>query len=51
VITTKTRPFYSITTLFMYNLNFECIENVPKGKGFIIASNHQSYMDPIFLTM
>lgn len=34
-----------------YNFKIEGWENVPKEEGFIIASNHRSYADPVLLTM
>lgn len=34
-----------------YDFKIEGKENVPKEEGFIIASNHRSYADPVLLTM
>ena len=36
---------------FMYKIKFIGLENVPKDKGFIMASNHVYAFDPIFLAM
>ncbi|MGN0643058.1 MAG: lysophospholipid acyltransferase family protein [Huintestinicola sp.] len=34
----------------VYNIRIEGRENIPKEEGVIIASNHRSYADPVFLT-
>lgn len=34
-----------------YKLSFEGIENIPKEGGYVYASNHRSYHDPVFITM
>lgn len=33
----------------IYNLQFEGIENIPKGGGIIVCSNHRANLDPIFV--
>lgn len=51
-------PLYTICTLgmriyfkFMFDIQFEGVENIPKNGGFIIASNHRHNFDPIFLSL
>lgn len=34
----------------VYNLTVEGRENIPENEGVVIASNHRSYADPVFLT-
>ena len=34
-----------------YNFKIEGRENIPKKEGVIIACNHRSYADPVFVTM
>lgn len=34
-----------------YRLTFEGVENCPKEGGYIYASNHRSYYDPVFLSL
>ena len=42
-----------ITFIFkiIYNLSFEGKDNIPKAGGYIYASNHRSYYDPIFISL
>jgi 1-acyl-sn-glycerol-3-phosphate acyltransferase len=32
-----------------YNVKYEGMEHIPADRGFIVASNHLSYMDPMFV--
>lgn len=34
-----------------YNLSFEGLENIPKEGGYIYASNHRSYADPVLISL
>ena len=34
-----------------YKLKFEGLENIPKESGYIYASNHRSYFDPVWITL
>ena len=34
---------------FAFKIDAEGRENLPKDKGFIVASNHRSNCDPIFI--
>lgn len=36
---------------FWFSVKFEGRENIPHGGGYLIASNHCSNMDPLFLAM
>lgn len=42
-----------ITFIFkiIFNLSFEGVENIPENGTFIIASNHRTYFDPVFLAL
>lgn len=33
----------------LFKVEYEGFENIPEEKGFILASNHRSLMDPIFI--
>ena len=47
-------PVRKIVTFFYrlkYRLSFEGLENIPKEGGYVYASNHRSYHDPVFITM
>lgn len=33
-----------------YKVIYEGVENIPKNKGFILASNHRTYYDPMFIS-
>lgn len=35
----------------MFRIRFEGRENVPKEGGFLLAANHRSYYDPIFVAL
>ncbi len=35
----------------VYNLSFEGLENIPKEGGYIFASNHRSYADPVLISI
>ena len=34
-----------------YNLSFEGLENIPDDVGYIYASNHRSYADPVLISI
>lgn len=42
-----------VTLIFKcrYKLTFEGKENIPHDGGYIYASNHRSYFDPVFITL
>jgi 1-acyl-sn-glycerol-3-phosphate acyltransferase len=33
----------------LYRVRYEGLENIPKDSGFILACNHRSYCDPLFI--
>ncbi len=35
----------------MYRIEFIGTENIPKEGGYVYASNHRSYYDPVFITL
>lgn len=43
------KPFTKPFIRFMYKVRFVGLENIPKEGGFILASNHLSTLDPVFL--
>lgn len=34
-----------------YKVKFEGLENIPRESGYIYASNHRSYFDPVWITL
>ena len=43
-----------VCTAFLYiafNYKVEGLENLPKDGGFVLCSNHRSYLDPVFLAL
>lgn len=42
-----------VTLIFKcrYKLSFEGTENIPHDGGYVYASNHRSYFDPVFITL
>lgn len=46
-------PFGSMVTywlvLLLFRLRYEGLENIPPDRGFILASNHRSNFDPMFI--
>ena len=43
----KTVSYWLVRVLF--RMRYEGLENIPKGRGFILASNHRSNFDPLFI--
>lgn len=43
------KPFTMAFVHFMYKVRFVGRENIPTDSGFILASNHLSTLDPVFL--
>ncbi len=33
----------------LFKMRYEGLENIPKGGGYILASNHRSFFDPMFI--
>jgi len=45
------RQILKLCFKFYYNISFEGLENIPKEGGYIYASNHRSYADPVFIAL
>ncbi|HYJ46374.1 MAG TPA: lysophospholipid acyltransferase family protein [Pyrinomonadaceae bacterium] len=43
-------PLYLISRLF-WRLSYRGLENIPETGGVLIASNHQTYLDPIWMSL
>ncbi|HYG79240.1 MAG TPA: lysophospholipid acyltransferase family protein [Pyrinomonadaceae bacterium] len=43
-------PLYLMSRLF-WRISFKGLENIPKTGGVIIASNHQTYLDPLWMSL
>ena len=43
-------PLYLMSRLF-WRVSFKGLENVPRAGGVIIASNHQTYLDPLWMSL
>jgi 1-acyl-sn-glycerol-3-phosphate acyltransferase len=43
----KTVTYWLVRILF--KMRYEGLENIPAGSGFILASNHRTYLDPLFI--
>ena len=45
------RPVVHATSRVFWKIEFRGVENVPAQGGLIIASNHQTYIDPFWLSL
>ncbi|MFT3951470.1 MAG: lysophospholipid acyltransferase family protein [Oscillospiraceae bacterium] len=45
------RPFVNAAFKLYFNLRIEGRENIPKTGGYVFASNHRSYADPILIAL
>ncbi|HSE33223.1 MAG TPA: lysophospholipid acyltransferase family protein [Pyrinomonadaceae bacterium] len=45
------RPVVGVVSRVFWKIEFCGLENVPKNGGLIIASNHQTYIDPFWLSL
>jgi 1-acyl-sn-glycerol-3-phosphate acyltransferase len=45
------RPIVAFFSRLFWKIEFVGLENVPKDGGLIIAANHQTYMDPFWLSV
>ena len=43
-------PLYLMSLLF-WRISYKGLENVPQTGGVIIASNHQTYLDPVWMSL
>ena len=45
------RPIVDVLSRLFFKIEFCGIENIPAGGGVIIAANHQTYIDPFWLSL
>ena len=45
------RPIVGVCSRVLWKLEFHGIENVPPEGGLIVAANHQTYIDPFWLSV
>ncbi|HEY8226086.1 MAG TPA: lysophospholipid acyltransferase family protein [Pyrinomonadaceae bacterium] len=45
------RPVVGMVSRVFWKIEFSGLENVPENGGLIIASNHQTYIDPFWLSL
>lgn len=45
------RPMVALFSRLLWQIEFCGVENVPAGGGLIIAANHQTYIDPFWLSL
>jgi 1-acyl-sn-glycerol-3-phosphate acyltransferase len=45
------RPIVAFVSRLIWKIEFHGVENVPSGGGLIIAANHQTYIDPFWLSL
>ena len=45
------RPTVGVFSRMLWKIEFEGVENVPATGGVIIAANHQTYIDPFWLSL
>src|SRR5688572_31181032 len=47
----KIRPVVGGLSRMLWKIEFYGVENIPERGGVIIAANHQTYMDPFWLSL
>ena len=47
----KIRPVVGAFSRLLWKIEFRGIENVPEHGGLIVAANHQTYIDPFWLSL
>ena len=45
------RPVVGVLSRVLFQIEFEGVENIPARGGLIIAANHQTYLDPFWLSL
>jgi 1-acyl-sn-glycerol-3-phosphate acyltransferase len=45
------RPVVGVVSRALWHIEFQGVENVPAKGGVIIAANHQTYIDPFWLSL
>jgi 1-acyl-sn-glycerol-3-phosphate acyltransferase len=47
----KIRPVVGVFSRVLWKIEFRGVENVPERGGVIVAANHQTYIDPFWLSL
>jgi 1-acyl-sn-glycerol-3-phosphate acyltransferase len=47
----KIRPVVGVFSRLLWKIEFRGVENVPEHGGLIVAANHQTYIDPFWLSL
>ena len=47
----KIRPVVGVFSRVLWKIEFNGVENVPERGGVIVAANHQTYIDPFWLSL
>ena len=45
------RPMVAATSRVLWKIEFAGVENIPATGGVVIAANHQTYIDPFWLSL
>jgi 1-acyl-sn-glycerol-3-phosphate acyltransferase len=45
------RPFVGFLSRLFFKIEFSGVENIPEHGGVVIAANHQTYLDPFWLSL
>src|SRR4026207_329550 len=45
------RPLGAVTSRALWKIEFSGVENIPATGGVIVAANHQTYIDPFWLSL
>jgi len=45
------RPVVGAFSRLLWKIEFHGVENIPEGGGLIVAANHQTYIDPFWLSL
>ena len=45
------RPVVHAASRMLWKIEFRGVENIPAGGGLIVAANHQTYLDPFWLSL
>lgn len=45
------RPIVGAVSKFVWKIEFTGVENIPQDGGLIVAANHQTYIDPFWISL
>ena len=45
------RPVVAMTSRVLWKIEFVGVENIPATGGVVVAANHQTYIDPFWLSL